>query len=415
MRNPAVEQQYAEALDGLRLLAQRDLLSWWEQTANLAWADQTRLMEEPFAEIVRTYGEQASYAAADYLFLQRSLSDTLSGLEYPEVADPVGFEQARKSFRWAMETTRTIEDENGELQADRDIARSKLAGITNRLVASPARKTVEAAVSKAGTKYARVPEPGACPFCLMLASRGAVYTRDTVLKASNMGSYHDNCRCLGIESEGDHDLPRVNQELQELWKDTAEEYGDTPDIDIFGEALRRQRDGTTPPWIPIDAKRINQLPKHNRGPVPTTLNRKQIEEHGLLDTPTTRPETPRNRQDQDTWDKEQRIIDWLTDHGAEDIHRVGKWEDAYPGEKQKTPDVVIGDRTTDFKTIGPKKIPVRAGEAATQGQNVIMDLRDRDVTPETIDGQLRNAVRDYGDRLDMIVILTDRQTYFWER
>ncbi|MDO5033071.1 hypothetical protein [Corynebacterium sp.] len=34
---------------------------------------------------------------------------------------------------------------------------------------------------KAGTSYARVPEPGTCAFCLMLGSRGAVYTKETVL------------------------------------------------------------------------------------------------------------------------------------------------------------------------------------------------------------------------------------------
>jgi hypothetical protein len=43
--------------------------------------------------------------------------------------------------------------------------------------------------------YRRVPSVGACAFCLTLASRGAVYTQDTVLRRADGGGYHENCRC----------------------------------------------------------------------------------------------------------------------------------------------------------------------------------------------------------------------------
>jgi hypothetical protein len=49
--------------------------------------------------------------------------------------------------------------------------------------------------------YARLPKANACAFCIMLASRGAVYSKDTVLKTTGRSrfgagkSYHTNCAC----------------------------------------------------------------------------------------------------------------------------------------------------------------------------------------------------------------------------
>jgi hypothetical protein len=43
------------------------------------------------------------------------------------------------------------------------------------------------------TRYRRVPEARACRFCLMLASRGAVYLTETTAGAGR--KFHANCRC----------------------------------------------------------------------------------------------------------------------------------------------------------------------------------------------------------------------------
>ncbi|MCQ9343548.1 VG15 protein [Corynebacterium kozikiae] len=214
---------YAGTLDGLRLLAQRDLLAWWKQAEGLGFISQKELLVEPFAAIVRTYGEQDAYAAADYLFLERSLDDSLRELEYPEVAEPVAFEQARGSFVSAMWVD-DVEDASA-----RALALRKLQGIANRLVAEPARKTVGLATLKAGTRYARVPEPGACSFCLMLGSRGAVYSSKTAL--GTMGRYHDNCRCLAIEVKTDADLLRINRDLMKLSETFNREFGGAADVE----------------------------------------------------------------------------------------------------------------------------------------------------------------------------------------
>lgn len=228
---------YAGTLDNLRVLAQRDLLAWWKRTEGLGFVEQKRLLVEPFAAIVEVYGEQAAYAAADYLFLERSLDDTLRELEYPEVVDPVGFEQARTSFQSAT----WVDDVNDA--GKRALALRKLQGITNRLVVDPARRTVGLATLKAGTQYARVPEPGACSFCLMLGSRGAVYSSKTVL--SELGRYHDNCRCLAIEVKVDSDLPRINRELIKQHQVISREVGHAAGLNDWRQwvdASRQQTD-----------------------------------------------------------------------------------------------------------------------------------------------------------------------------
>lgn len=246
---------YAMSLDGLRTLAQRDLLAWWKETEGLGFIEQKHLLLEPFASIVAQYGEQAAYAAADYLFLERSLDDTLRELEYPEIADPVGFEQAKGAYQSAMWV------DNVEDTAARSLALQKLQGITNRLVAAPARETVGLATLKAGTMYARVPEPGACAFCLMLGSRGAVYSKDTVFK--EMEQYHDNCRCLAIESKTENDLPRINRDLMDLSDTLNKEFGHSVTVNDWRQVMtaRRQQAGQNVKWPRLQYCRI----PHYRG------------------------------------------------------------------------------------------------------------------------------------------------------
>lgn len=83
-----------------------------------------------------------------------------------------------------------------------------------------------------GMKFARVPEPGACNWCLMLASRGAVYSKDSV-GMTRATRFHDHCRCIGMEVSDSAPLPSVNRELEEAWQeattnsvDQAEMYRD---------------------------------------------------------------------------------------------------------------------------------------------------------------------------------------------
>lgn len=101
---------------------------------------------------------------------------------------------------------------------------------------------------KAGTAYARVPEPGACAFCLMLGSRGAVYDHETVL--GEVGRYHDNCRCLAIEVTGRAPLPQINQDLMAQVKVFDRELGRPADVKDWRQWVdaSRQQAGQDTMW-----------------------------------------------------------------------------------------------------------------------------------------------------------------------
>ena len=104
-RDLVAEREYQRSLDMLRILAQRDFVAWWEQAYRLGVLERQQQAVELLHAIARVYGEQAGYAAADYLFRSRQLDDVLAGLDYPEVADPAGLEQAEASFGWALRTS----------------------------------------------------------------------------------------------------------------------------------------------------------------------------------------------------------------------------------------------------------------------------------------------------------------------
>lgn len=59
-----------------------------------------------------------------------------------------------------------------------------------------------------------------CPFCAMLASRGAVYTKQTVTSTGDGRRYHDNCDCTAVlvdPKQDDWDGKEQADELYALW------------------------------------------------------------------------------------------------------------------------------------------------------------------------------------------------------
>lgn len=224
LRNTSIERDYQLTLDQLILLATQDLLDWWNDADEFSFVDKRRMIEEPFAEIVRVYGAEASEAAVDYIVAQRSLDDELSRLQFPMLAEPVAYEQAVIAARAATYVP------DAKMLSSTDplvVGQINQAAMTNlqkslsRLVLFQSRETVYQATRDAGTAYARIPEPGACNFCLILASRGAVYTKKTVTVASSrsMRGYHDGCRCLGIEVKNESELPQINKDLIVAYKE----------------------------------------------------------------------------------------------------------------------------------------------------------------------------------------------------
>jgi len=73
--------------------------------------------------------------------------------------------------------------------------------------------------------YARLPKPNACAFCVMLASRGAVYSKDTVLRTTSRAKhrgpgvqYHEKCGCSMVPLfDTDQKLPDLVVSAEQEW------------------------------------------------------------------------------------------------------------------------------------------------------------------------------------------------------
>lgn len=164
--------------------------------------------------------DDAAALALQQLNMQRA------GLDLPvEIADHSSPEAVRESLRFLITVN------GGE-----DI-RKAVWGMVDRHILNGHRETMWLSAMAAGNGYARKPEPGACSFCLMLASRGAVYRSKehaarvgapgVVLRgnASAGDRFHDNCRCQAVEVRLGDGLPKEALEYRKLWVKTFYEGG----------------------------------------------------------------------------------------------------------------------------------------------------------------------------------------------
>lgn len=156
----------------------------WPQLDVRALQDTLPGFKLTVAAITRRYGQAAATAAMHFYMAQRRSA----GVRIPVSLRPAGtppLAQVGSTVDWAV----------GPLwgaEPDVAAAEKQLDAAVQRLVLDVGRDTVTGAVrqDRAAKGWARVPEPGACSFCALLATRGAVYKSDTVTFRS-----HDHCRC----------------------------------------------------------------------------------------------------------------------------------------------------------------------------------------------------------------------------
>ncbi|AKK05231.1 hypothetical protein CMUST_15775 (plasmid) [Corynebacterium mustelae] len=438
-RDLVAEREYQRSLDMLRILAQRDFVAWWEQAYRLGVLERQKQAVELLHAVASQYGEQAAYAAADYLFRSRQLDDVLARLDYPEVADPAGLEQAEASFGWALNTSR----KEGVL--DVELAKRKLAGVLNRLVLQPARETVAEATRVAGTRFARVPQPGACNFCLMLASRGDVYSEKTVLQRSRGGSYHDNCSCLAIEVQTPADLPVINQQLEELWAEsTAGVSGSQAQRDAFAAAVQERRSrvdvtqqrasinvrnqarlarkvenergNEAPAWVPSDAVLVEAKPKYATRVPSSRKTVSELLDLGLVDHPSVRRKGGLSKSEREAEEKEVSAVKVLEGAlgGSDGVYRVARAQEIGL-EGVKTPDFVVLGESVDIKTldsIGGIKNRLRG--ASQQAEYAVFDARGLEVTAEKITENLIKAVDKQGHVVRGILVISNVGNFYWK-
>ena len=163
-------------------------------------------------DLTEVYGESYAVAALEMFERIREAAGQVTKTS-AVLAPPVPPSQIKGSVKWAVDTL--FGDKYNEV-----MTLSKLQDITTRLVLQQGRDTIALNVSKdRSAKYARVlgPSESNCKYCLMLASRGAVYHSSESAKAG----YHDGCRCTAVPmydgmSIEDYDPKALHEEYLKL-------------------------------------------------------------------------------------------------------------------------------------------------------------------------------------------------------
>jgi len=214
--------QFEQANNGIAALVERDLAAFLA-SLNFSRPDAVKLdLFDYIPALVAQYGDMAATVAADWYDELRA-SQGVGGSFSAPLADPVPVEQVNGRIGYATRP-------NGPLfLGDTETLSAFLSMMTNEYALQPGRDTVMQAAHKEKVAYARVPEPGACFFCLMLASRGFVYSKSTV---GETNKFHGKCRCnampvwdetrarveYGYDPNALYDQYRANQDAKQSAK-----------------------------------------------------------------------------------------------------------------------------------------------------------------------------------------------------
>src|ERR1044072_7320360 len=151
-------------------------------------------------QVVEQYARTSAGLAADWYDVQREAAGAQSPFTVP-LQDEVPPEKTQAGLRWATkdlwprEEERATEAQLQPLDVRLEQAEKKAEAVTQKLVADAGRDTVREAVrrDRHATGWARTAALGACAFCKMLATRGAVYEKDTADFRA-----HDGCHCGAV-------------------------------------------------------------------------------------------------------------------------------------------------------------------------------------------------------------------------
>lgn len=183
----ALLNEARRAMDELSGRAKREFLTMWQSAPN-----QARLidvLDEWFPALVEKYGTVAASVGAEVFALE---AEALGITAHVQVAG-VDHTRAVRGGRWAAAKP----NPSGNLVLALDM-----------LVRQPYRSTLQGSAWASGVAWCRVPRGrDTCAFCLMLASRGAVYR--TITAAGGDGNkYHGGCSCEPVVVRGREDYPR---------------------------------------------------------------------------------------------------------------------------------------------------------------------------------------------------------------
>ena len=248
-------------LDQVNRMAMHDLLQIIRRAKDLEREQARIYLTEALSALVNTFGGAAAEMTATWW--DEIVADDL--YEALPAYMPT-YEQLTTEVRWGMAT-----NEVGRIDPT-----SRMALLLQKHIFGASRNTVDLNALNTGVKYARVAQPGACSFCRILASRGAVYgsessalfvgmsgvkkhysdgkDKGTRLKKGRVrglqsagSKYHDHCKCVAapVPDGVDANFPGYMSDFEEEYEAArlyaAEKYpGEPMTMKLITKAMREQ-------------------------------------------------------------------------------------------------------------------------------------------------------------------------------
>lgn len=184
-------RQFRELDAALKVAIRQDLESLWVSVAGESPDLIKAVLVEAVPDIIDKYGSMSASIAAEWF-------EELIG-EAAFIPDLYSPDAYLASTRWAISPLYREQESPAE-------AFSHLIAASERHMKNYGRRVLDGSVSRTpGVFYARVPSgPTTCEFCLVMASRGPVYTNRTTAKyrARDGGRYHTSCDCQPVPMRG---------------------------------------------------------------------------------------------------------------------------------------------------------------------------------------------------------------------
>lgn len=175
------------ALNRLVRAAHGDLTGWWARLRAGERLALTDAVQNGWLALVGHYGDMSAALGADLFEAHAAELGIRPRMDLKPGVDP---DRATARLGWALST----ENQWGNV-----------TNLLDELVKQPYRSTYQDSAIASGAGWARVPTGAeTCAFCLMLASRGAVYSSEQT--AGGGKAYHGACDCAPtlVRDEGDY-------------------------------------------------------------------------------------------------------------------------------------------------------------------------------------------------------------------